>query len=47
MASQLKVNFNKNSLFGIGIDNDELEEVQGFRKRRDGHLPFVYLGLPV
>ncbi|GKB09604.1 hypothetical protein Tco_0837916, partial [Tanacetum coccineum] len=47
MVSGLNINFNKNSLFGIGIDADELEAVSRVLKCRDGHLPFVYLGLPV
>ncbi|GJZ46362.1 hypothetical protein Tco_0593958 [Tanacetum coccineum] len=47
MASGLKVNINKNSLFGIGV---EMEEVEGWAtspRCRPGSLPFYYLGLPV
>ncbi|GJZ28976.1 hypothetical protein Tco_0573623 [Tanacetum coccineum] len=47
MASGLKVNLNKSTLFGIGV---EMEEVEGWAtslRCRPGALPFYYLGLPV
>ncbi|GJR65479.1 hypothetical protein Tco_0011544 [Tanacetum coccineum] len=47
MASGLKVNINKISLFGIGVKMEEVEGWATSLRCQHGSLPFYYLGLPV
>ncbi|GJV55435.1 RNA-directed DNA polymerase, eukaryota, reverse transcriptase zinc-binding domain protein [Tanacetum coccineum] len=47
MALGLKVNLNKSTLFGIGVEMEEVEEWATSLRCRPGALPFYYLGLPV
>ncbi|GKA85101.1 putative RNA-directed DNA polymerase, eukaryota, reverse transcriptase zinc-binding domain protein [Tanacetum coccineum] len=46
-ASGLKINSNKTKLYGIGVQN---EEIEGFANRlgiTSGKMPFTYLGIPI
>ncbi|MFS7909556.1 putative RNA-directed DNA polymerase [Helianthus anomalus] len=46
-SSELKVNFMKSQLYGVGVDNGELSWVASILGCKTGTYPFVYLGLPV
>ncbi|KAJ9551049.1 hypothetical protein OSB04_015094 [Centaurea solstitialis] len=45
--SGLKVNLHKSCVFGIGVDEKEVESVANSVNCSSGKLPFTYLGLPV
>ncbi|KAJ0482819.1 putative RNA-directed DNA polymerase [Helianthus annuus] len=47
MASGLKVNLGKSSLFGVGVDEAEITSMAGILRCRAGSFPFKYLGLQV
>ncbi|XP_071712395.1 uncharacterized protein [Rutidosis leptorrhynchoides] len=47
LASGLKVDFHKSSLFGIGASLEEVGHVATILGCQIGKLPFVYLGLPI
>ncbi|GJV29956.1 putative RNA-directed DNA polymerase [Tanacetum coccineum] len=47
MASGLKVNINKISLFGTGMEMEEVEGWAASLRCRPGSILFYYLGLPV
>ncbi|XP_071740386.1 uncharacterized protein [Rutidosis leptorrhynchoides] len=46
-ASGLKVNYHKSNLYGVGINNNIVEELATWCSYQAGNLPFMYLGLPV
>ena len=46
-SSGLKVSFHKSMLFGINIIDSWLTEVASVLCCKMGHLPFLYLGLPI
>ena len=45
--SGLKVNFSKSQLVGVNVEGSWLVEAARLLQCRVGHLPFVYLGLPI
>jgi len=45
--SGLKVNFYKNMLVGINIDESWVNEATSVLSCKIGRLPFIYLGLPI
>ena len=47
MVSGLKVNMDKNSLFGVGIRDLEVVNMTRWLGCKEGSLPFDYLGLPM
>ncbi|KAJ0941986.1 putative RNA-directed DNA polymerase [Helianthus annuus] len=47
LASGLKVNLSKSSLFGVGIDTEEVMLMANILRCRTGSFPFKYLGLQV
>ncbi|XP_071740958.1 uncharacterized protein [Rutidosis leptorrhynchoides] len=46
-ASDLRVNYHKSQLYGVGVSKAEVESMSTWCKCQPGSLPFVYLGLPV
>ncbi|GJX91343.1 RNA-directed DNA polymerase, eukaryota, reverse transcriptase zinc-binding domain protein [Tanacetum coccineum] len=47
MASSLKININKSSLYGVGVSSDEVVRMAGSSGCMAGSLPLTYLGLPI
>lgn len=47
VISGLKVNFYKSYVYGINVENEELEEMARLLECRVGNLPIPYLGLRV
>ncbi|KAF5789658.1 putative RNA-directed DNA polymerase [Helianthus annuus] len=47
LASGLKVNLGKSSLFGVGVDDAEVNNMAAILRCRKGNFPFKYLGLQV
>ncbi|KAJ0510703.1 putative RNA-directed DNA polymerase [Helianthus annuus] len=47
LISGLKVNMRKCSLFGVGVGNQEVEELANILRCKKGSFPFSYLGLQV
>ncbi|XP_071708925.1 uncharacterized mitochondrial protein AtMg00310-like [Rutidosis leptorrhynchoides] len=47
LASGLKVNVHKSSIFGIGVDEAELNVLANHMGCQVGKFPFIYLGLPI
>ena len=45
--SSLKVNFNKSMIFGLNVNDSLLHEATSVMRCKHGHLPFLYLGLPI
>jgi len=45
--SGLKVNFHKSMLFGVNVNDSWLHEVASVIRCKHGHIPFLYLGLPI
>ncbi|XP_071728625.1 uncharacterized protein [Rutidosis leptorrhynchoides] len=46
-ASDLKVNFHKSCLYGVGASLEEVNTMAGRLGCQSGKLPFIYLGLPI
>nr|GFA15887.1 putative ribonuclease H protein At1g65750 family [Tanacetum cinerariifolium] len=46
-VSGLRVNFNKNNLYGVGADSNEAEEMARWMRCSVGEFLFTYLGLPI
>ncbi|KAJ0577283.1 putative RNA-directed DNA polymerase [Helianthus annuus] len=47
MASGLKVNLFKSKVYGVGVNDEEVEDLANILGCRKGEFPFIYLGLPV
>ncbi|GKC06435.1 hypothetical protein Tco_0998045 [Tanacetum coccineum] len=47
LASGLRININKSNVYGIGVSNEEVEDMARLTGCRPGSLPFTYLGLPI
>ncbi|XP_071733703.1 uncharacterized protein [Rutidosis leptorrhynchoides] len=47
LASGLRVNFHKRSIFGVGVSDDETVAIAERFRCQKGSLPFLYLGLPI
>ncbi|KAK1432883.1 hypothetical protein QVD17_09785 [Tagetes erecta] len=47
VASGLKINFNKSSLFGVNVDSLDVELAVGVLNCQTGKLPFPHLGIPI
>ncbi|XP_022023995.1 uncharacterized protein LOC110924275 [Helianthus annuus] len=47
LASGLKVNLNKNNVYGVGVGGQEVADLANILHCRKGEFPSVYLGLPV
>ncbi|XP_071687927.1 uncharacterized protein [Rutidosis leptorrhynchoides] len=47
LSSGLKVNFNKSSLYGIGVEMSEVNLIARYLGCQVGNLPFIYLGIPI
>ncbi|XP_071714730.1 uncharacterized protein [Rutidosis leptorrhynchoides] len=47
LTSGLKVNFQKSSIYGIGIESNELDSLAHLMGCQIGNFPFIYLGLPI
>nr|GEZ80013.1 RNA-directed DNA polymerase, eukaryota, reverse transcriptase zinc-binding domain protein [Tanacetum cinerariifolium] len=47
LASGLRININKSNAYGIGVSNEEVEDMARLTSCRLGSLPFTYLGLLV
>jgi len=43
----MKVNFIKSLLFGINVTDSRLNEAASVMNCKHGHLPFLFLGLPI
>ncbi|GKB77058.1 putative RNA-directed DNA polymerase, eukaryota, reverse transcriptase zinc-binding domain protein [Tanacetum coccineum] len=46
-ASGLGVNLSKNCIYGVGVQQNEVEMFARITSCKAGSLPFIYLGLPV
>ncbi|GKC79253.1 hypothetical protein Tco_1130027 [Tanacetum coccineum] len=46
-VSRLRINYNKSRLYGIGVNNSELEDMVRWMGCDIGEFPFTYLGLPI
>ncbi|XP_071713233.1 uncharacterized protein [Rutidosis leptorrhynchoides] len=47
LTSGLKINYHKSNLFGVGVENIEIERMAKLFHCNVGSFPFTYLGLPV
>ncbi|GJV17166.1 putative RNA-directed DNA polymerase, eukaryota, reverse transcriptase zinc-binding domain protein [Tanacetum coccineum] len=47
LASGLRININKSNVYGIGVSNEEVEDMAWLTGCMSGSLPFTYLGLPI
>ncbi|XP_071699110.1 uncharacterized protein [Rutidosis leptorrhynchoides] len=47
MASGLRVNFQKSTIYGVGVTRDEVNGIAERFQCQKGDLPFEYLGLPI
>ena len=47
LSSGLKVNFNKSSLFGVGVNDMEVSSLAAAINCKVGRFPMKYLGLPI
>ncbi|GJY40357.1 RNA-directed DNA polymerase, eukaryota, reverse transcriptase zinc-binding domain protein [Tanacetum coccineum] len=47
LASGLKINISKSSLFGVGVSSDDIESMAAGTGCSTSNLPFSYLGLPI
>nr|GEU66953.1 RNA-directed DNA polymerase, eukaryota [Tanacetum cinerariifolium] len=47
LASGLRININIPNVYGIGVSNDKVEDMDRLTVCRPGSLPFTYLGLPI
>ncbi|KAL8474439.1 hypothetical protein ACS0TY_031055 [Phlomoides rotata] len=47
LVSGLRVNLNKNSLYGVNVGDGKLYDLAGVMGCEVGRIPFVYLGLKV
>ena len=47
LASGLKLNISKSNLYGVGISEDDLQEMAQITGCQAGSFPFTYLGLPI
>jgi hypothetical protein len=47
LISGLKVNFHKSMLVGVNIDDSWLVDASLVINCKIGHVPFIYLGLPI
>lgn len=43
----LKVNLHKRKLYGVGVNNVDIDRFDGILKCDPTYFPFTYLGLPV
>nr|GEX99235.1 putative reverse transcriptase domain-containing protein [Tanacetum cinerariifolium] len=46
-ASGLKINLNKTKIYGIGVQNGEIEDFANRMGISPGKMPFTYLGIPI
>lgn len=47
MVSGLKVNFFKSCFIGVNVSKEFMEMACNFLNCKEGHVPFMYLGLPM
>nr|GEY08811.1 reverse transcriptase domain, reverse transcriptase zinc-binding domain protein [Tanacetum cinerariifolium] len=47
LASSLKLNISKSNLYGVGVPEDELQDMAQVTGCQAGSFPFTYLGLPI
>nr|GEU51236.1 RNA-directed DNA polymerase, eukaryota [Tanacetum cinerariifolium] len=47
LASGLKLNISKSNLYGIGVSEDDLQDMTQVTGCQVGSFPFTYLGLPI
>ncbi|KAK9048582.1 hypothetical protein SSX86_032453 [Deinandra increscens subsp. villosa] len=47
LASGLSINIDKCSLFGVGVDEEQIKSFASMLGCKPGRFPFIYLGLPV
>ncbi|GJY70868.1 putative ribonuclease H protein [Tanacetum coccineum] len=46
-VSGLRVNYNKSKLYGVGVNEREIEDMARWMRCEMGKFPFTYLGLPI
>ena len=46
-VSGLRVNFNKSRVYGVGVNESEIDEMARWIRCSRGEFPFIYLGLPI
>ncbi|GJU25984.1 transposon TX1 [Tanacetum coccineum] len=46
-VSELRVNYNKSKLYGVGVNEEEVRDMARWMKCGTGDFPFLYLGLPI
>ncbi|KAJ0921865.1 putative reverse transcriptase zinc-binding domain-containing protein [Helianthus annuus] len=47
LASGLKVNLAKCSIYGIGVSDQEVQQMASYLRCKKGTFPFIHLGLPI
>ncbi|MFS7930782.1 putative RNA-directed DNA polymerase [Helianthus anomalus] len=47
LASGLKVNLAKCSIYGIGVGDQEIQQMASYLRCKKGTFPFIHLGLPI
>ncbi|GJV27295.1 putative RNA-directed DNA polymerase, eukaryota, reverse transcriptase zinc-binding domain protein [Tanacetum coccineum] len=47
LASGLKININKSSIYGVGVSNEDVTSMDRASGCAYGSFPFLYLGLPI
>lgn len=47
LCTGLKVNLNKSSLYGVGVEDAEIEGMAGTLNCKIGSMPFNFLGLMI